>query len=142
MLKPTKKLGYTFEAAPDITINTKAYADYITLTAKNAPDNQFICTKKNAWLEWSVTIKLKQNKCVTLGFRNFHRNIKTEYFKPVTDTIYSPFDPGLKIRCQPMCFILNLNEPDAFKAEHFKFLGCWIHYFLSEHKIKLKIWTQ
>ena len=29
-LKPTKKLGYTFKAAPDITINTKAYADDLT----------------------------------------------------------------------------------------------------------------
>jgi len=141
-LKPTKKLGYTFKAAPDITINTKAYADDLTLTAKNATDNQYICDKTNAWLEWSVTMKAKPNKCVTLGFmiRKFHKNIKMEYFKPVTDTIYSPFDPGLKINGQPMRFILNLNEPDPFKAEHFKFLGRWIHYFLSEHKIKLKIW--
>ena len=139
-LKPTKKLGYTFKAAPDITINTKAYADDLTLTAKNATDNQYICDKTNAWLEWSVTMKAKPNKCVTLGFRKFHKNIKTEYFKPVADTIYSPFDPGLKISGQPMRFILNLNEPDPFKAEHFKFLGRWIHYCLSEHKIKLKIW--
>ena len=85
-------------------------------------------------------MKAKPNKCVTLGFRKFHKNIKMEYFKPVTDTIYSPFDPGLKINGQPMRFILNLNEPDPFKAEHFKFLGRWMHYCLSEHKIKLKIW--
>ena len=76
----------------------------------------------------------------TLGFRKFHKNIKTEYWKPVTGTVYSPFDPGLKISGQPMRFILNLNEPDPFKAEHFKFLGRWIHSSLSEHKIKLKIW--
>ena len=58
----------------------------------------------------------------------------------MTDIIFSPFDPGLKISGQPMHFILNLNEPDPFKAEHFKFLGRLINYFLAEHKIKLKIW--
>ena len=66
-LKPTKKLGYTFKAVPEITINTKAYADDLTLTTKNATDNQFLCDKTNAWLEWSVTMKAKPNKCVTLG---------------------------------------------------------------------------
>ena len=64
-LIPTKKLGYTFKAAPEITINTKAYADDLTLTAKNATDNQFICDKTNAWLDWSVTMKATKQMCHT-----------------------------------------------------------------------------
>ena len=39
-----------------------------------------------------------------------------------------------------MRFIFNPEDSDTFKAEHFKFLGRWIHYRLSEQKIKTKIW--
>jgi len=139
-LRPIKQLGYTFKSIPDISISTKAYADDLTLTTRNVRDNQIACNITHTWLKWTITMKSKPSKCVTLGFRKFDKKIKNEKFKPVLDTIYSPFDPCLTINEQPMRFIFNPEDSDTFKAEHFKFLGRWIHYRLSEHKIKTKIW--
>ena len=70
----------------------------------------------------------------------FFKHIKSEKYTPVHETIFSPFDPCLTIDSQPMKFLLNFNEPDTFKAEHFKFLSRCIHYRLSEAKIKTRIW--
>ena len=127
-LRPIKQLGYTFKSIPDISISTKAYADDLTLTTQNVRDNQIACNITHTWLKWTITMKSKPSKCVTLGFRKFDKKIKNEKFKPVLDTIYSPFDPCLTINEQPMRFIFNPEDSDTFKAEHFKFLGRWIHY--------------
>ena len=85
-------------------------------------------------------MKAKPSKCISLGFKMFFKHIKSEKYTPVHETIFSPFDPCLTIDNQPIKFLLNFNEPDTFKAEHFKFLGRWIHYWLSEAKIKTRIW--
>ena len=36
-------------------------------------------------------------------------------------------------------FIVNPDEKDPFKSNHFKFLGRWINPFLKEKEIKAKI---
>ena len=50
------------------------------------------------------------------------KHIKSEKYTRVHETIFSPFDPCLTIDSQPMKFLLNFNEPDTFKEEHFKTL--------------------
>ena len=139
-LRPMKKLGYIFKEVPEITMSTKAYADDLTLVSRNAEYNQAMCNQTNVWLKWTCTMKAKPSKCISLGFKMFFKHIKSEKYTPVHETIFSPFDPCLTIDNQPMKFLLNFNEPDTFKAEHFKFLGRWIHYRLSEAKIKTRIW--
>ena len=72
------------------------------------------------------------------GLKRFER-IKNEKFTPVQNTIYSAFDPELKINGQAIKFMLRPNDGDPFKTEHFKFLGRWIHYSLGEAQIKSNI---
>ena len=69
----------------------------------------------------------------------FEKKIKNEQYIPTTDSVYSPFDPGLSIDGVPMKFIIDPSEKDAFKAVHFKFLGRWLNSLLSEKNIKDKI---
>ena len=115
-LRPIKQLGYTFKSIPDISISTKAYADDLTLTTRNVRDNQIACNITHTWLKWTITMKSKPSKCVTLGFRKFDKKIKNEKFKPVLDTIYSPFDPCLTINEQPMRFIFHPEDSDTFSS--------------------------
>ena len=80
----------------------------------------------------------KPSKCVLLGLKMFQGS-KNERFTPISKTVYSPFDPQLSINGQPIKFIVSPTEKDPFKATHFKFLGRWIHFSLSEEKIKERI---
>ena len=70
------------------------------------------------WLKWTETMKAKPSKCIALGCKLFAKKIKNERFVPLTDSIYSPFDPKIVISGQPMRFIVNPNEKDPFKATH------------------------
>ena len=74
-----------------------------------------------------------------MAMKMFFQNIKNEKFTPIENSTYSLFDPQLRISGQPIRFILNREDPDSFKGQHFKFLGRWIHAFLKEHLIKEKI---
>ena len=116
-LCPIKMLGYIFKEVPEITMSTKAYADDLTLVSRNAEYNQAMCNQTNVWLK------------------------RTPNPAPVSHLVSRCFSIFWSLPYnQPMKFPLNFNEPDTFKAEHFKFLGRWIHYRLSEAKIKTKIW--
>ena len=84
-------------------------------------------------------MKAKPSKCISLGFKLFEKKIKSEKFTPLTNSVYSPFDPGITINDQVIKFIVNPDEKDPFKANHFKFLGRWINPFLKEKEIKAKI---
>ena len=137
-LSPSKKLGYTFKALPEITMHTKAYADDLTLLSKNAVDNQFLCDQTYLWLQWTITMITKPSKCVSLGLKMF-QGFKNERFTPISKTVNSPFDPQLSINGQPIKFIVSPTEKHPFKATHFNFLGRWIHFSLSEEKIKERI---
>ena len=74
-----------------------------------------------------------------MAMKMFFKSIKHEKYTPIESSTYSLFDPQLSIAGQPIRFILNLDDPDSFKGQHFKFLGRWIHAFLKEHLIKDKI---
>ena len=53
--------------------------------------------------------------------------------------MFAPFDPCLNIDGQPNRYIVNPQEKDPFKAEHFKFLGRWTHPLVKEKHIKIKL---
>ena len=91
------------------------------------------------WLKWTKTMKAKPSKCISLGFKLFDKKIKNEKFIPLTNSVYSPFDPKIVIDEQVMNFIVNPADKDPFKGNHFKFLGRWINPLLKEKDIKDKI---
>ena len=139
-LKPLQPLGYTFKAAPNITSLVKAYADDLTLITHNVSDNQKAINKTQLWLEWSKTMFAKPNKCISLAFKMFQKTIKNEIYHPISDVLYSAFDPCLQIDNKPIKFLINPQENDQFKSEHFKFLGRWINGVnLSEEKVKERV---
>ena len=138
-LQPLKeKHGFQVKQA-NIKALTKAYADDLALIAKNAAGCQVACDKTHTWLAWTETMKAKPSKCRSLGWRQFDHRIKNETFAPIHPNVqYSPFDPKLTIAGESIDFILAPGGSD-FKAKHFKFLGRWIHYYIEEADIKLKI---
>ena len=138
-LRPKKSLGYEFKSTPSVSTFNKAYADDLTLTTRNTKDMQLAVDHTNIWLKWTQTMKAKPSKCISLGMKLFEKKIKNEKYTPITDTVYSPFDPGLSIDGLPMKFIINVTEKDPFKARHFKFLGRWLNPLLSEKDIKDRI---
>ena len=107
-LKPKKKLGYHFKTIEDTTALTKAYADDLTLISHNVSDNQTLCNLTHTWLDWSVTMKAKPSKCVSMAMKMFFKSIKHEKYTPIESSMYSLFDPQLSIAGQPIRFILNL----------------------------------
>ena len=119
----------------------KAYADDLTLIANSISDchDQLLCNQTNNWLLWTVIMRAKPAKCVSMAMKRFEKHIKTENCKPIQNSVYSLFDPGLTINNQPIRFILNANEKDEFKSKHFKFLGRWISAYLNEKDIKAKM---
>ena len=139
-LRSIDKLGYEFKSTPSVSTSKKAYADDLTLITRNARDMQKAVNFTNEWLKWTVTMKAKPSKCISLGFKLFGKKIKSEKFTPLTNSVYSPFDPGITINDQRVQFIVNPDEKDdPFKSNHFKFLGRWINLFLKEKEIKTKI---
>ena len=138
-LRPVNKLGYQFKSTPTVSTSKKAYADDLTLITRNAADMQMAVNLTSTWLKWTETMKAKPSKCISLGFKLFESKIKNEKFIPLTDSVYSPFDPGIIIEGQVIKFIVNPTEKDPFKANHFFFLGRWINPLLKEKEIKDKI---
>ena len=117
----------------------QAYADDLTLGARNARGAQAACDHSQRWLEWSITMRAKPRKCVALGLKQFDRRIKGESFVPLNpENNYSPFDPQLSIAGKKMQFIVDPSK-GKFKGEHFKFLGRWVHYYSDEAGIKERI---
>ena len=87
-----------------------AYADDLNLAAHNVPDCQYAVNKCVDWLKWTVTMKAKPSKCISMAMKRFDPRTKKEVFCPVyDDKQYSPFDPGLMIDGQKMAFILDPN---------------------------------
>ena len=68
-LHPLKKIGYTFKAVPEVSIHAKAYADNLTLVSNNVANNQTACDRTNIWLIWTITMKAKPSKCISLGLK-------------------------------------------------------------------------
>ena len=149
-LERDNKKGYKFKVAL-VQRLARAYADDLNATAHNVPDCQYAVNQCDLWLNWTVTMKAKPKKCISMAMKQFDPRTQVEKFKPVyDDKIYSPFDPGLSIAGSKMAFILDpgldlkaLDETkyDAkkFVKSHFKFLGRWIHFFVKEKGVSSMI---
>ena len=168
-LRPhSKEWGYEFKFVKQIKHLEKAYADDLELCTRNPGNNQKACNMLVTWLDWSKTMKAKPKKCVSFGLKKYANALQRSKFEPILDRCYAPFDPKLKIKDTPINFILDSDTIHAervkdiakrsgltdsmidlimgyagmekdFKSRHFKFLGRYIHYFLSESEIKKMI---
>ena len=74
-----------------------------------------------------------------MGFRLFSKNSKTEKYIPLVKKSFAPFDHCLTIDGQPIRYIVNPQEKDPFKAEHFKFQGRWTHLLLKEMDTQIQL---
>ena len=137
-LDPLKDEGYTFKKVP-VTIMHKAYADDLQFTTTTPRGHQRVLCRTDVWLKWTKTMKAKPKKCVSLAFRQFKRGVDSKLgYVPVSDTIYSAYDPLLLIDGEPLNFIEAINSKHEFLARHFKFLGRWISSDLDDEATKRK----
>jgi hypothetical protein len=136
-LKPLNKLGYKFkrQGCKDVSKLAQAYADDLALTTRNAKDNQKVCDRAVMWLDWTITMKAKPRKCVSLALKGFDTRIKDEKFVPEWNTSYSAFNPNLTINGEPVRFIMDQKMKPGLER-HFKFLGTWINSKLSNQQVK------
>jgi hypothetical protein len=137
VLKSYDHLGYNFKNCSISTL-AKAYADDLSLITRNSSSNQKVLDASVEWLDWTVTMAAKPKKCVSLGLKRFHRNEKTGFTRH-QESWFSAFDPRLEIKGKAVGFIVNPNKDDDFLKEHFKFIGRWIRFDLSEHSVKSRI---
>lgn len=135
-----EKNKFIIQKSLNISSFTKAYADDLCITTRTPAGHQRALDRTNVWLDWTITMKAKPKKCVSLAFRQFRRGAEsTRGFVPVKSTIYSPYDPKLSIAGKPINFILQPAESgNEFKASHFKFLGRWFSVHLHEEDVKKK----
>lgn len=155
-LEQDNKKGYKFKVAL-VQRLARAYADDLNLTAHNVPDCQHAVDQCALWLLWTVTMKAKPKKCISMAMKKFDPRTQIEKFRPVyDDKIYSPFDPGLLIDGSRMAFILDPGldpktldswaldkdkqyDAKTFARSHFKFLGRWINFFVKENGVQSMI---
>jgi hypothetical protein len=76
----------------------------------------------NTWLKWTQTMKAKPSKCICLGMKLFEKKIKNEQYIPTTDSVYSPFDPGLSIDGVPMNLLSTHLKKTQLKRYILNFL--------------------
>ena len=111
-LKPLESsLGYHLKGI-DLCTFLKAYADDLALITRSPRANQKACDLTIKFLKWTVTMKAKPKKCVSLGFRQFDPRPKTRrvVFEAYNQTKYSAFDPKIIIDDQAVKFIVDLTR--------------------------------
>lgn len=144
------KKGYKFKGA-QVQRLARAYADDLNVTAHNAKDCQEAVNQCDLWLHWTVTMKAKPKKCVSMAMKQFDPRTRVEQFQRVyNDKIYTPFDPCLSIAGSRMAFILESGldpatldnskyDAKSFSKSHFKFLGRWINFYVQEQGVQSMI---
>lgn len=138
-LEPLNSLGYQFSVSKRINMD-QAYADDLALTTRTKKDNQLVLDRTDVWLKWTKTMKAKPKKCVSTAFRQFKPGVKPkDGCIPLTDNVFSPFDPRLTISGEPIRHIIDANCDDEFKKIHFKFLGRWISVNANELDVQTHV---
>src|SRR5690606_23521726 len=84
----------------------------LTTSAGGPKDCQKSINCLQVALVWTVTLRAKPAKCRSLAFRLFCRQEKTE-FKRVMSSMYSSYDPLLKIDNIPIKFIGDDDPPNV-----------------------------
>ena len=143
-LRPLDSMGYQFKTV-GVRRLTRAYADDLAFTAKNTVALQCACDRTQSWLDWTDSMKAKPKKCISFGMKLFTDRIKKERFEPFSDrkSGFLPFDPQVSIAGHRMRFMVDIAKSDdseaLFQGTHFKFLGRWIHYLLTEKDLKVRV---
>ena len=118
----------------------QAYTDDLALTTRTKKDNQLVLDRTDMWLEWTKTMKAKPKKCVSTAFRQFKPGMKPkDGCIPLTDHVFSPYDPCLTIYGKPIRHIIDTNCDDEFKKIHFKFLGRWVSVYANELDVQTHV---
>jgi hypothetical protein len=136
-LKPLNELGYTHKFV-NVTRLAHAYADDLCLKTSSPKDIQFVIDQVFRWLQWTVTLKAKPNKCLQMGLKKFDRRWLCKTYKPYLRVDYSPYDAKLSIDGKPIRFIVDPSRGSEFLQQHFKFLGRWIGIKLNDLDVKVK----
>ncbi len=140
LLKPVnEELGYAFKSI-DYKNLSRAYADDLALSASTPENMQHACDICDEFLTWTITMKAKPRKCITVGYRQFDKRTDSGKYMKLKNVKYAPFDPGIFIGGKRMRSIIDLTKSDdasvTLLRDHFKFLGRWISIELNEHKIQ------
>ena len=136
-LVPINHLAYKSKLLDSAALS-KAYADDLALITSSSKGNQTACDYVNKWLSWTVTMAAKPKKCVSFGLRKFDPRTESSCFVPLTDKVYTAFDPLLVIDNQPIRSIADVSA-SSFKDTHFKFLGRWFSRDLTETEIRGRV---
>ena len=80
----------------------------------------------------------KPSKCIAIGFILFDKHSKQKNISCLLRNL-SSFWTLPNHWCQPIYYIVNPQEKDPLKAEHFNFLGGWTHPLLKEKDFQLKL---
>ena len=115
-LQTHKHLGYQMNSK--VTNNQRAYADDLTLIAKDRTSANIMLKTLEQFLKWTVTMKAKPTKCRALSLEKI----------PGTSTM-TPTDPELSIDGQLIPFI---------HQDPMKFLGQLIYKDLSDNEVRAK----
>ena len=132
-------IGYRIKST--ILVSKPTYADDVALVTSSAADCQSSVTAFGVALDWTQTLKLNVSKCRSLAYRMFQQDEKTIYTK-FQQTVYSAFDPLLKVGAESFKFIGH-DEMPLFKYLGKKFqVDFKVNLIVSELTSKLKAWLQ
>ena len=131
-LKPLEETGFKWFKMVNFRLLKQAYADDLTINTSSPEKSQIALNWMQTWLEWTVTMKAKPKKCISMAMKKFSPHLKSTSYVPFADTQYSPFDPKLSVKGVQMSSIIDMTQKDEFKQRHFKFLGRQIEAYLSE----------
>lgn len=134
-----KEVGFAFKGIAGVKGLSKAYADDLTLTTSTPAGNQLALDETVRWLDWTVTMRAKPKKCFHIAYKRFDPRTKRQTHVKYDRVQYSVFDAKLVIKGEPVHFIHNPANPDAFKQRHFKFLGRYIDASVTETRMQQKV---
>ena len=127
LLQKQANLGYHMPGT-SLTTSVMAYADDLTLIAKNPKDCQKLVDVVDTFLKWTRTMKAKPTKCKAHAMKKLIPNSNER--RKGQHIHYSPYDPLLKINGETIAYI---------NSEPMKFLGKLIYKDLKDDDIRLRV---
>ena len=132
-------MGYTI-GDTSIKIESPLYADDGAFVQRFPDVAQAACDAFSHALAWSVTMSAKPAKWRSLAFRKFYKGEKQTLYKPEQATVYSSFDPCLKVRTFDEEGKIVQEYPIKFighdKTPIFKYLGMKLEANLSDRILR------
>jgi hypothetical protein len=125
-------VDHGYKLTPTLYVHDLAYADDLSIIARDAKKCQLSLDVIDDFLSWTRTMAAKPIKCKSLAYKQWTPNDNKKYVR-LLNNAFTPFDPKLRIA----------GETIAFITEHyFKFLGWKVYHDLSEKKQKQQIFDE